>query len=226
MKSIFRIILKPLLKLRFSYIKKRKIKYFQKHGAEALEKIVCLLSSKEYVFWLEFGTLLGAIRNQGFIPHDDDIDLCVPDNQNVDELINLLVRYGFVLKRRIFLISTINSGYMCNQELTVTWKDVPVDIFICSYDEKKSQITTYDFRNSLSLDDFVVFKTVREIKLPLDGVVQMSLYGINVPIPKNYDEHLKSLYGISYMTPNKKWSQKDQGQTCVFPNAIGMIFKN
>ena len=45
---------------------------------DLLEKFIDVCNRYELEWWVSGGSLLGAVRHKGFIPWDDDIDVCMP----------------------------------------------------------------------------------------------------------------------------------------------------
>ncbi len=64
------------------------VKGLQKYTLEALVLTRDFLESKGLTFYLTEGTLLGAIRHNGFIPWDDDIDIAMP-RKDYEKLVEL-----------------------------------------------------------------------------------------------------------------------------------------
>lgn len=66
---------------------------------EVLEVIIEVCKKNNIMYFADWGTMLGAVRHEGFIPWDDDIDICLL-RKDYNKLINVLktdLPYGFVL---------------------------------------------------------------------------------------------------------------------------------
>ena len=57
------------------------ILYVHKTLKTMLKTFVNLLDKYNYTYFIHSGTLLGAIRRRNIIPHDDDIDIAIFDNE-------------------------------------------------------------------------------------------------------------------------------------------------
>ena len=51
---------------------------FRKTQLRLLNAVDKICSAHGLTYWIDFGTLLGAVRHKGFIPWDDDIDVSMP----------------------------------------------------------------------------------------------------------------------------------------------------
>ena len=187
---------------------RKSLKNFHQYGFEALTVFNNCMETHGYKYSLAFGTLLGAIREHDFIPHDDDIDVAMWYSDFDDEIIVDLAKVGIKLIHS-FSIDNDRIG----KELTFEYKKVLIDIFFF-----------YKDRDGVYCCDFINFPgcstrkdSVREhggllprkLYLPLgDNLIRYVFKSIAVSIPANYDEILSYRYGTDYLTPKPGWRPK------------------
>ena len=73
---------------------------------------ICRENNLQY--WLDHGTLLGAVRHQGYIPWDDDVDICIM-KEDYEQLLDLLEKESQTNSDIFLLFSSNNASdqYWC-----------------------------------------------------------------------------------------------------------------
>ncbi|MCF2557959.1 LicD family protein [Fournierella massiliensis] len=124
--------------------------------ATLLKEICQLCEQNELPYWLDFGTLIGAIRHSGFIPWDDDIDIGMMRG-DADKLAQLLQqgknaeRYQF---RKVFFNQSENGII---QVFQIRYREAPFGTVIPSVD-----VFFYDYCNRCDADSWKCFQQEKQ----------------------------------------------------------------
>jgi hypothetical protein len=161
-------------------------------AALALFKLSTLMEGLGIQCWLTDGTLLGHIRENGFIPHDHDMDLAAHIDNYTPELDEHLIQNGFVIKRRL---GSPEKGL----ENQLSKDGFNIDIF-WHYTDDDGRIwhAAYDRKGM--------------IKYYYDGIKLESthFYGYPFWMPSPPKLHLVQKYGSDWRTPKVKWDWADE----------------
>ena len=180
-------------------------KVFKEFAGETLKKIKDILDQEDIIFWLDFGTLLGAVREKDFIEHDIDIDFGIMYEVSMVKKLEEAFEKNEIRKCREF---TLDDKIV---EQTYEYKGLAFDIFYYFTDESKKWCYGFTFGNNAlqkkiydNRDVSTGLEGVRYIS-PKAGVEKIMFKNNEYFVPENTHEYLKLNYGENYMTPNKDW---------------------
>lgn len=155
-----------------------------------LDRIIKDLTSMGIESALCYGTLLGAVRNATFIPHDDDVDLLYWDNSQ-SELEAIARRDKLTEKLRA-------KGYKVNNEpgllhINVSLGEGACDLFPCWIERDRLYLMMENYRLR-GIDPEIVLGSERE---------KIKLYDRIYPGPARTIDFLSERYGKDWRQPNK-----------------------
>lgn len=158
---------------------KGNLRLIQRSSIAILKRFDEIAKKHNIKYWLDWGTLLGAVRHGGFIPWDDDIDICM-EKEEYDKFLPILNEEfsgnGFEVK---------------TTEITrLFYKDTPtqVDIFVLSKSSSEMLVHKSDGPTDILFKPSDIYP-LKKIKFE----------GIDFYVPNETEYYLYSLYG-DYMS--------------------------
>ena len=172
----------------------------QKKGMHYVVEISEMLRVKNAFYFLDFGTLLGVIRDGNIIPYDRDVDFGIyfSDEFRLNDLDNIMLNMGFK-KNKIFYI---------NDEIKeISYSKGIINIDFFCHENKGDFSCTYLFKREVNKiyptnDSYTVY-LMKNGKI--SGIKNISINGRDVCVPQNSEEYLASVYTEKWRVPNPKW---------------------
>lgn len=194
---------------------------------EVLQVVADVCERNGLQYYADWGTLLGAVRHQGFIPWDDDIDICLK-REEYAELVRILPRQlpkGFVMAGMYADCERLRQAAVCSNIRVIAdeeqwdfndymmrfhgfpYQRIGIDIFSVDYMprdyelvEIQKNIITYGLVLSQYLDEFRVNGELNDRLSKME-----ELCGVTIPREDGIIHYLSrlidsvsALYGEAY----------------------------
>ena len=189
----------------------------QRYGWEILSRVRMALDKTDAGYFVDYGTLLGLVRDGGFIKHDDDVDFSLPYGKlSPQELLNIMLQYGFTFKRAFLWRGQIT-------EITFLWKKIEVDFFyILSEIGVGRYSLMYDFFAVVN-NEHVAQKVTRLEKPDCLATKVMKINGVDVITPVATPEFLEYSYGTGWRMPVKNFNSDGMAHRTRFDDSARMF---
>lgn len=199
--ALGRVVYEPLHKLYQLYSIPHRRRVLKRCGRDVLEHLADVIKRHKIPAFAAYGTLLGFVRENGFLAHDDDIDLGVlPGVWTPQRLLKVLLEEedGFS-----FLFAFSYNGKVT--EFKLQYANVPIDFFFYEEEGENFLAGSYHYYPEIKYPAPNANSAQRVREPRIETLDKIKVYGIDFPVPENPEYVLECLYG-NWRIPDKQWN--------------------
>tara|TARA_Y100000385_G_scaffold287880_1_gene353138 strand:+ start:588 stop:1172 length:585 start_codon:yes stop_codon:yes gene_type:complete len=174
----------PLSKYYYNYVKRKILRKI------AINTII-LFNKYNIDYWIDFGTLLGIIRENDIIWGDNDIDIVILDTSENHKKMKLV-------KKDIKKL-----GYNVTKEIWSAYRIRTYGLFADIY------INKFDYKNKIYIGSTGVNSNISFDLIGKPKTIIWKKYNLPVKVPQHIHKTLVWRYGEDYMTPKHNFKGRD-----------------
>jgi phosphorylcholine metabolism protein LicD len=192
-------------------------KKFTSDSIKLLKDVTAILEKNDIEYYLDFGTLLGVIREKRLIPWDNDLDISILHEKDYKKVYQILKNLDYSIKINTFKQS---NNYRKQKNKKIYYYDLGFT------DENNIQIIKVKKKYlyglySARLDIFFKYKKDNYLHFVADGkkykidakyvsngLITEEFFGKKFTVLKDYEEYLNAVYG-NWQKPDKLWNKED-----------------
>ncbi len=184
--------------IRDNQLKDRK-KAIKNDGFASIIEIDKTLSAANCVHFVDFGTLLGFVREGKLLAWDFDVDFGIKtgDGFTWQDLRKLMNSISFSLVKQFSFRGVVT-------EQTYARNGVFVDFF-CHFDSDSSSCYYVYFYDKDQEEESTDLKVKVTTTVSLSETTELPIEGGVVSVPKEYEQYLADVYGENWRIPDPDW---------------------
>lgn len=200
--AVGRLVYEPIHRAYRLWAVPRRRRLLKQNGPKVLQDLSSIFKKHGIPAFAAYGTLLGFVRDNGFIPHDEDIDIGVmPGEWSPQRVLRVLLEeeQGF---RVLFLFKFRGKV----TEFKVEYNQIPIDFFFYEQTDTEYVSPLYFFTESVRYPS----PNANSMKLvytpKFNGIEFINVLGCDFPVLSDSERILEALYGAGWRIPDKGWN--------------------